>query len=115
MLPWLVVGGSAAVMATGSVLQGLSRRRYNELDDLCIDMVCPPSSNWESIRDSGRRLARAGDVLTFTGLAGVATGVVLYFLRSSREEDTRAADETRPTANVACDGHGCLASVAGRF
>lgn len=114
LLPWLVLAGGGAVLATGAVLQGLSRKQFNELESICIDDLCPPDSDWQSIRDKGERLALAGDILFFTGLAGVAAGVALHFLLP-REDDSEPADGASATATVACDGTGCMAAVVGRF
>ena len=71
--PWALMGGSAAVAATGAVMVVLGRRDIKKVEGL------PPGSIWEqhkSLRDKGERRAKVGVALLGVGAAGIIGGAL---------------------------------------
>ncbi|MCA9578450.1 MAG: tetratricopeptide repeat protein [Polyangiales bacterium] len=116
-VPYIVMGVGGGALVGGLVAGLLSRGARSDLDALCAaDGACPPDSNWESLRDRGRRSARAADALIGVGAAAAVTGVVLYFVMSPDDDDPDATASASPLrGGVGCDTTGCMATFGGQF
>lgn len=69
--PWVLVGGGAALLVVGGVLQGLAARDYGELDDLTR-----PVSNPAALREAGKVKQGVGLGLIGAGAAAAIAGLV---------------------------------------
>jgi hypothetical protein len=74
-----VVGGlGVAGMATFAVLGALAQSTYNDLENTCHGMACPPGHEDEISR--GRTEQTGAKVALVTGAVGIAGGVTLFVL-----------------------------------
>jgi len=74
VVPWIVMGGSAAVLGTGIVLFAMAQGDISAVED------APDGSSWPDVRDARDRaptFSALGLVLAGVGAAGVAVGIVL--------------------------------------
>lgn len=82
LLPWLLVGGGAAVAVTGIVLFAIGRSDASKVENP------KDGASYASIRgaqDSAPVLSNTGIALTALGLVGAGVGVVLLMHRPSAE------------------------------
>lgn len=98
---WAVLGTGIALVGV-SLGTGLGATLIQlDLDQVC-DITCP--SRVEGLQREGRVLAITTDVLWMSGVVVAAFGLVA------------ALTLREPVAmSAACDEHGCLANVGGRF
>lgn len=83
LIPWIVLGGSGAVMLTGGILLGFG------LNDLAKVENANDGVNWtdiESASDRAPAFSTAGFVLLGVGAAGLITGVLLLTLNESDDD-----------------------------
>ncbi len=92
--PSLVVGGVGAATVVASVVVGVSGQ--SSANDLRTS--CAPHCSSASVSSVNTRLV-ASDVLTGVGIAGVAVGAVLFFVRPGGQEGPRATGRVAPTAD----------------
>lgn len=119
-LPAYLVGGVGVVsLGVGFALMGVSLSAASELEKICgPDKDCPPSE--KSKYDSGRTMAGVSTALLAVGGAALATGVILFVVRSGSSQKAPAAAQAAwatPQIGVALKGGvgtGGL-SVVGRF
>lgn len=111
--PYALIGGGAAVFATGMVTGLMARSKANDLDEQCSDMqnsegqrVCEGSLR--DTRDSAENLATVTDVLWISGLVVAGAGVTLFVLDSQ-------AESTAPALQAGCFSSGCGLRASGRF
>jgi hypothetical protein len=97
------VGGAAAIGA--AVTGGLAISSKNDLDGACPDNGCP-ASKLDDL-DTARTLGNAATALTVIAAAGVAAGVVLWFVEPGLASEGGAS--------VALVPGGASLAVAGRF
>ncbi len=83
---WILLGGGAALLATGAVLAGLAQARHDELAE-----ACPYDCTQEQI-DGGQRMAVSADVLFAVGGTAVAASVILYFFNRRAPDQGSARD-----------------------
>jgi tetratricopeptide (TPR) repeat protein len=108
-----VVAGVGALMMAGSIPTGImARSKQKELDDKCPDKMCDASL--QATADSGKMLSYVTDGLLFGGAAVAVTGVVLLFVKKPKADDA-AATARRPAPQLACSTRGCNGSVTFRF
>lgn len=105
---FIVGGAGLALTIAGAITGGVAMGMQDSLDSRCPNRACPAGEGLESERDTGAALAIATDVLIITGVATLATGVVLLFVLG---ED--APDEA-PVA-LGCGPQGCDAGMRLRF
>lgn len=104
---WVAIGvGGAAAVGT-AVAGGVALSRGNDLRDDCPNDVCPTSLEDEG--EAVRKLNITTNVLMGVAIAGVATGVVLYFVEPGLHEEQAVAVVPYGTS----DGAGL--AVGGRF
>lgn len=105
---FIVAGVGAAALIGGVITGSMALSTQSELESNCPDGVCPPGYDYAGPADSGRTLALLTDILIPVGVAAVAAGVVLIIvLQDGGDEST--------TAGAACDQHGCMGALRGRF
>jgi hypothetical protein len=83
VLPWLVIGGSVAVAATGGVLLGLG------LADKAAVESAREGGSWATKQDAAQRsvpLQTAGGIMLGVGLAGLGAGLVWQLADSDSQE-----------------------------
>ncbi|MEZ4299415.1 MAG: hypothetical protein R3B70_30975 [Polyangiaceae bacterium] len=123
-VPAYVVGGIGVLsLGVGFALMGTSLSTASELEQLCgTDHICPASEKGKY--DSGRTTAGVSMALLGVGAAALATGVVLFIVRSPSSSQPPAATEPAaarrfvgPEVGVAVrGGPGSTGlSVVGRF
>lgn len=107
LVPAIVTGAGAALMA-GAIGPGMaSKSKQDELKKECTNNVCDPSL--KATADSGKTLSYVADALLFGGAAVAITGVVLLLVKKPKQR----AEEAQPT--VACSARGCTGAVSFRF
>ena len=119
-VPFVIMGAGGGVLIGGLAAALISRGARSDLDELCAaDGACPSDSNWESLRDKGRRSALAADVQIGVGAAAAVSGLVLFFVMRPSDDDERASSGDAEAASVrggfGCDATGCMATVGGQF
>jgi hypothetical protein len=112
--PYALMGGGAAVFATGMVTGLIANSKANDLDDQCTDMVdadgrriCQPGL--QDTRDSAETLATVTDVLWISGLVIAGAGVTLFILNEPE------AESAAPSVAAGCFAGGCGLRASGRF
>lgn len=105
---FIVGGAGLALTIAGAITGGVAMGMQDSLDSRCPNRACPAGEGLESERDTGATLAIATDVLIITGVATLATGVVLLFVLGDD-----APDEA-PVA-LGCGPQGCDAAMRLRF
>jgi hypothetical protein len=112
--PYALMGGGAAVFATGLVTGLIARSKANELDAECTDMrdsegrrICA-DPGLRDTRDSAESLATVTDVLWISGLVVAGVGVTLFVLDSDTES-------TAPALEAGCFWGGCGLRASGQF
>jgi hypothetical protein len=103
----LGVGGAAAVGA--GVTGGIATSMESDLEKQCDNGVCAEDRRDEI--EKTRALATATDVLIGVAAAGVATGVLLFFLEPGSKEDEGSRISVVPAATSRSAG----LAVGGRF
>jgi tetratricopeptide (TPR) repeat protein len=104
---WVALGVGGAAGIAGGVVGGVAMKKKSELEELCIDDHCPPSSQGDI--DTGKRLNLTADILYVVGGVGAVAAVVLFFVEPRLIEDDRVAI----TPTVSTDSAGF--AVYGRF
>jgi len=119
--PWLVVGGGAAITATGVVVGILAKSDADELKGECVlspidgagtkaplmeGTSCAPSIDLEARRDSIQSQALIGDVVWISGAVVAATGLVLAFALPDVYPDQES-----PPVTASCSTTECRASL----
>lgn len=112
--PYALMGGGAAVFATGLVTGLIANSKANDLDEQCTSMVdaegrriCEPGL--EDTRDSAETLATVTDVLWISGLVVAGAGVTLFILNEPE------AESSAPSLEAGCFASGCGLRASGRF
>ena len=79
-LPWIAVGGGAALVVTGSVLLLLREGLIDDIETACPNNVCPTRLRdaVESDRDEAKLFGPLGGAFAIAGLAAIGAGI--YFL-----------------------------------
>ena len=109
VLPWVVMGGGAALLVGGVVTGLMTNGAEDDLRKSCEAGACD-----EDARDRGKTLQVATNVLLPVGGVALGTGLVLWFLtRDEGAQDPRAARV--PALAFSCGSHGCAAHAAGVF
>lgn len=81
-LPWILVGGGAAVAITGAVLFVVARGKASDLDANCpVRTACDPK--YQSDYDSAKTLNALGIGLGAVGLVAAGVGISMLVLRPS--------------------------------
>ncbi|MBK8259056.1 MAG: hypothetical protein IPK82_41160 [Polyangiaceae bacterium] len=98
-VPAFVVGGIGIVsLGVGLGLMGASLGAASELEKICgADKNCPPSEQGKY--DSGRTMAGVSTALLAVGAAGIATGVILFVVRSGGSAPQQPAVATQPAVS----------------
>lgn len=100
---WVGLGLGTAGLLVGAVAGGLAVGQNADLDQVCVDDVCPPSAQGDvDSYDATRALSTIGFVV---GAVALTAGVVLVLVPPSvGSPDGRAAVEARmgPTSAVVC-------------
>lgn len=105
LVPWVVMGAGAAMVA-GAVVTGiLALGAESQLEEDCPMGACT-TSDWMDTRDHGQAMATLTDVLLITGGLTVAAGAALLFLL-----DEGSVAERDPSLTAACATDGCAAAV----
>ena len=85
----------------GAILGSVALSKKNAVEEDCIDGSCPPELASE--RDKVKSLSISADVLFGVAVAGVATGLVLYFVEpKKREKETQVS--LKPSAGTSSAG-----------
>jgi tetratricopeptide (TPR) repeat protein len=107
-VPYLVMGGGAALIVGGVVAGSMASSRFEELKDKCpAQTEC--ARDLESTKKSGETLALVSPILLGVGVGVVAGGAVLWFLDWRKN---RASDEpTRVAGSAGCDASGCAGNL----
>lgn len=113
--PWVVLGVGGAAAIAGAVVGAIALSNAQALAAECDNGLCPPDIMLDDRRDDANRLANVADALLIGGGVVAATGLVLGLVFGLGGSSSAASDETTPTASVGCDGHGCTATLRGRF
>lgn len=113
--PYALMGGGAAVFATGMVTGLIANSKANDLDDQCTDMrdaegrrICV-DPGLQGTRDSAETLATVTDVLWISGLVIAGAGVTLFVLNEPE------AESAAPSLEAGCFAGGCGLRASGRF
>ena len=89
-VPWILVGGGAAVAITGAVLMVVARGKEGDLDEQCpAHKSCP--SSLESDYDSAKTLNALGIGLGAVGIVAAGVGVSMLVLRPSATSPASAS------------------------
>jgi tetratricopeptide (TPR) repeat protein len=111
-VPYLVLGGGAALVVGGVVAGSMAKSRFDEIEEQCPKREnCDPSL--KATRDSGETLALISPILWGVGAGVVATGAVLWVLdwRKTRE----SSGPSRVAGSLGCGSNGCLGNLKLRF
>jgi Tetratricopeptide repeat len=113
--PWALMGGGAAVFATGIVTGIVANSKASDLDEQCSAMrdasgrrICTDPALRDT-RDSAETLATVTDVLWIGGLVVAGVGVTLFVL------DTSDSETPAPTLEAGCFAGGCGLRASGQF
>jgi hypothetical protein len=105
---WVALGVGAAAGIGAGITGGVVLSRADRIKDDCSGNSCPPSVKDDL--DSTRNLGYVTDVLIGVAAAGIATGIVLFFVEpGTGDEDQSVA--LIPTASE----HGGGLALTGRF
>lgn len=113
VVPWVLVGGGAAVFASGMITGLLAKSKADELDEQCSDTrdaadrrVCDPSL--AGTADTAETLAVVTDVLWIGGLLVAGAGVTLLVLDDGGSESSAHLE-------AGCFLGGCGLTAQGQF
>ena len=98
IVPWIAVGGGAALLVTGSVLLLLREGLIDDIETACPGNVCPTRFRdaVESDRDEAKLFGPLGGAFALAGLVAIGAGV--YMLVSAPPASPAATTRTvRPT------------------
>jgi len=88
---YLTWGASAAAIGVGVGFGFAALDNRRSLDERCMNKVCPPDA--KNLLDTSKTNATISTVAYAAGLAGVAVGVVLFWLESRDSSDSEAPRE----------------------
>ena len=109
---WIAGGLGAAGLALGTVTGVMSMGKKQTVDDNCHGTVC--SAEGKSAADSGKTLGTISTISLGAGVAGLATGVVLWL--AAPQGKTRETGGRRWAPMIAgAPGAGALAGVEGAW
>ena len=108
-LPIALIAGGGGVLAAGAIFAVLAKSKHDSLSSSCTSGVCLEPGSQSDIDAMGTD-ALLADIAFAVGGVSVATGLILYFVQGSSNDD-----DERTEVNAGCDGHGCGVNVAGRF
>lgn len=110
-----IVAGGVGVLGMGTfVVAGLSSRNLvAETKDKCPDGKCPPSVDLDKAERDESRLNLIANIGLGVGVAGLATGIVLFVL--SGEQSSRAPETGGVAWQVAPTNGGAWLSVSSAF
>jgi hypothetical protein len=91
-LPWIAIGGGAALTAAGTILLIVREGTIDDIKDACPGNVCPPGrrNEIEDDRDQAKLFGPLGGVLAVVGLVAVGAGVYLLVRSPSGPPKARA-------------------------
>jgi len=106
---WTWVAGGIGVGAgiAAAITGGVASSRSSSLDSGCDGNECPPEQ-WDTL-DSARNLATTTNVLIGVAAAGVAAGVVLFFV------EPRMGEGVAPVVAPVVTDDSAFVSLTGRF
>jgi hypothetical protein len=83
---WAYVAGGVGVagVATFAIFGLMNNSKHNKLQDQCKNNVCPP--DLQSDADAGKRDQTIANIGLVVGVAGLATGTVLYLMSGKNKE-----------------------------
>jgi len=88
---WVAVGVGAALLA-GSGLAGIQAlKKSDRLDEIDDDPTLADGQEYDQLKSDGRTFALVADGLLIAGIAGVATGTVLFFSGGDAAEKPKSA------------------------
>jgi hypothetical protein len=108
--PWIAAGVGVAGLAASGVFFLLRGSAAGDLEEQCVDGVCPGSAQ-ETI-DRGDRMGLLGAVALGVGVAGAGVAVVLF---AGGGDGARAAARPALELSAATRGGGGVAALGGRF
>ena len=111
---WIIGGIGAGLLAGAAVAGGLAQNALGDLEDNCPNDRCVVGYDLESERKEVERPRLAADILLFTGVATVATGIVVLFVGRGGASDD-ATPEPTTTGSLGCGPTGCLGTLRTRF
>ncbi len=97
-LPWIAVGGGAALLVTGSVLLLLREGLIDDIEKNCPNNVCPTRLHdaVESDRSEAKLFGPLGGAFAVVGLAAIGAGVYML-VRSPSPAQSATTRVVRPT------------------
>ena len=101
---YTLVGTGGALLAGALVTGLISNHDYDELDSGGSDRRCPADFDWRSVRDRGKNMGLAANVLALSGVLVAGTGAVLWYVWGTRDEEA-------PQASLACLPGACVGQV----
>lgn len=114
---WILVGAGATSAAAGGLFLILRGRTIDDLDAICRDGHCPPSS--QSIADRGKLYTGLAEATLIAGVAGLTVGSILLIGHGADPKADTATTGARPRSTLALEGNapGTLAgaSLVARF
>ena len=106
---WVALGVGVGAGIGAGVTGGLAMSREGSLETNCPDKICPPGEEGEL--DSTKKLALASTILTGVAAAGIAAGVVLFFVEPGLGETEDAPVALLPSVTP----NGGWLQIVGRF
>ncbi len=106
---WVALGIGVGAGIGAGVTGGMAMSREGSLDENCPDKICPPGEEGEL--ESTRNLALASTILTGVAAAGIAVGVVLFFVEPGLGEKEDAPVALLPSVTP----NGGWLQIVGRF
>ncbi len=106
VMPWVFIGVGGAAIVAGAVLYGIGAGDISTAESHCPDHVCQPGDTADINKgNDGKSKETVGAILIGVGAAGVAAGVINYFVVSSKRNSAALAPVVGPGyAGVAAAG-----------
>jgi hypothetical protein len=102
-VPLIVAGAGAVVTVIGVAVYASGSSDVNKYEGLCPNRACPPGPTQQANIDGGEKARKkkvTGAVVTGVGVAGIAGGLIWYFVQPTTSSATASAGTlSKPRVN----------------